>query len=263
MFQTFEIFLNAIKTCIQSESYSVSYSEEDNAVIFEIKNVLFVNGGAKIKIPEEKQSLESQVESLTKTVSELRKEIQNIKIKESEKDEAAVKSFEQTSFIKDEEKKIISKWIHPNKVIKFNMLFSTDKDGDRSNTFHQCCDGIFPTVIVILDTSGRRFGGYSTQSWGQSCVGANYSRAPGSFIFNLSNNQKYDLIDKFNKNAIYRHNSYGPTFGGGYDFYINDQCKSNSSGCSKSSYNTGNTTILGGSSSFVVSSYEVYQVSFE
>ena len=119
MFQTSQIFLNAIKNCIQSENYSVAFSEEDNAVIFEIKNVLFVNGGAKIKIPEQKQSLESQVESLTKTVSELRKEIQSMKIKESEKEEAAIKSFEQTSFLKDEEKKIISKWIHPNKVIKF------------------------------------------------------------------------------------------------------------------------------------------------
>ena len=98
MFQTFEIFLNAIKTCIQSESYSVSYSEEDNAVIFEIKNVLFVNGGAKIKIPEQKQSLESQVESLTKTVSELRKEIQNLKKNGLDKDEAAIKSFQNISF---------------------------------------------------------------------------------------------------------------------------------------------------------------------
>ena len=263
MFQTSQIFLNAIKNCIQSENYSVAFSEEDNAVIFEIKNVLFVNGGAKIKIPEQKQSLESQVESLTKTVSELRKEIQSMKIKESEKEEAAIKSFEQTSFLKDEEKKIISKWIHPNKVIKFDMLFSTDKDGDRSSNFHYNCDGIFPTVIVILDTSGRRFGGYSTQNWCQSAVGGDYSRAPGSFLFNLSNNQKYDLIDKFNKNAIYRNNSYGPTFGGGHDLYIVDSCKSNNSSCNKSSYNTGNSNILGGSTSFLISSYEVYKVLFE
>ena len=143
------------------------------------------------------------------------------------------------------------------------MLFSTDKDGDRSATFHYYCDGIFPTVIVILDTSGRRFGGYSTHSWCQSTVGNSYSRAPGSFIFNLSNNQKYELIDQFSNNAIYKYNSYGPTFGGGHDFYISDQCKSNNSGCSKSSYNTGNTNILGDSSSFRVSCYEVYQVIFE
>ena len=63
--------------------------------------------------------------------------------------------------MKDEEKKIISKWIHPNKIIRFNMLFSTGKDGDRSAQFHYYCDGIFPSVTVVLDTAGRRFGGYS------------------------------------------------------------------------------------------------------
>ena len=59
---------------------------------------------------------------------------------------------------------MISNWIHPDKVIKFNLLFSSDKDGDRANTFHQICDGIFPTITVIQDTSGRKFGGYSTQN---------------------------------------------------------------------------------------------------
>jgi hypothetical protein len=109
----------------------------------------------------------------------------------------------------------------------------------------------------------KKFGGYSTQNWCQSAIGGNYSRAPGSFIFNLSNNQKYELIDQLNVNAIYRDNSYGPTFGGGHDLYIRDQCKSNNCGCSKSSYDTGNTNLLGGSSSFRVTSYEVYQVIFE
>ena len=146
------------------------------------------------------------------------------------------------------------------------MLFNTSKDGDSSSTFHYNCDGVFPTVTVICDTSGRKFGGYSTQNWCQSTIGANYSRAPGSFIFNLTNKQKFDLIDQYNTNAVYRHNSYGPVFGAGYDIYLANQCKSNgSSYCNKSSYNTGNTNLLGGngSTSFQVSYYEVYQVVFE
>ena len=39
-----------------------------------------------------------------------------LKIKERDKNEAAVKSFQVTSFLIDEEKIMISKWIHPNKV---------------------------------------------------------------------------------------------------------------------------------------------------
>ena len=116
-----------------------------------------------------------------------------------------------------------------------------------------------------MDTNSRRFGGYSTQSWGESSAGANYARAPGSFIFNLSNKAKFNLIDPLNTNAIYRNKSYGPTFGGGNDLYIANSCKSNSSSsCCKSSYNTGNNNLLGGSSStsFQVTYYEVYKVEF-
>ena len=263
IFEKVERFINTLKRAIQGEKYSISYNEEENAVIFEIKNDIFETGVAKIKIPEQEPDMKAQLDSMTKIVSELRKEMQDIKIKKTEKDEAALNSFKYSSFLKDDEKKQISKWIHPDKVLRFNMLFSTDKDGDRSSKFHYFCDGVFPTVTVILDTSGRRFGGYSTQNWAQSTVGSSYSRAPESFIFNLSKNQKYDLVDQLNVNAVYKYNSYGPTFGGGHDFYINDSCKSNSSECSQSSYNTGNTDILDGAGSFVVSTYEVYQVIFD
>jgi len=263
MFKTTERFINAIKSCIQSENYSICIDKEENSAIFLMKNDFFDNGGAKIKIPEKEQDLKSQVEALTKIVSEMKKESKKIEL---EKDEAAVKSFQNTSFLKDDEKKLISQWIHPNKVIRFNMLFNTSRDGDRASTFHYNCDGIFPSVVVILDTTGRKFGGFSTQNWCQSSVGGNYSRAPNSFIFNLTNKQKFELTDQFENNAIYRNNSYGPTFGGGYDLSLYDQCKSNTSNyCSKSSYNTGNTNVLGakGSTSFQVSNYEVYQVIYE
>ena len=52
-----------------------------------------------------------------------------------------------------DEKKLISSWIHPNKIIKFNLLFSTNKDGVSSSTFHYYYEGIFPTVMVVLDTN--------------------------------------------------------------------------------------------------------------
>ena len=267
MFKRVDRFIDIIKKCIQGDRYSVTFNEEENYVLFEIKNELFENGGAKIKIHEQEQGVDVKVESLTKTVAILRKEIQAIKFRETEKEEVALKSFKQSSFLKEEEKKMISNWINPNKVIRFNLLYTTEKDGDRSSTFHYYCDGIFPTLTVILDTSGRRFGGFTTQNWCQSCVGANYSRAPESFIFNLSTQQKYDLIDQLNTNAIYRHGSYGPTFGSGYAIYIADQCKSsNNSYCSKtSSYNIVNSNIFGanGQTNFQVSNYEVYQVIFE
>jgi len=266
MFKKVNKLINAIKNCINNEKYSIIFDKDENSILFEIKNEIFEDGGAKIKIPEKEEDINSRVESLTKTVSEMRKEIQNIRIKATEKDEAAVKSFVGTAFIKDEEKKQISKWIHPSKIIKFNLLFSTSKDGDSSSTFHYYCDGVFPTVIIVIDTSGRRFGGYATHDWIQSPIGANYTRAPDSFIFNLSNNKKFELTNQLNNNAIYKHNSYGPGFGGGHDLILANGCRGNTSSyCNKGSYNTGNTNLLdaNGSTSFQVSHYEVYQVIFE
>ena len=276
MDKNFENFINAekfikngINKTMKSKNYSIQYDENENCIIFEMKHDIFdEDSAAKIKIPEKQQDLKTQVNSLTKVVSELRKKLldneKNLKSKEDE----AVNSFNNTAFLTNEEKKLISKWIHPNKIIKFNLLFSTNIDGDSSSAFHYNCDGFVPTVTVVLDTNGRRFGGYSTQNWSQCSIGNNYSRAPGSFIFNLSNKQKYDLVDQSNKNAVYRYNSYGPTFGGGYDLYLCNSCKSNNSYCNKSSsssYNTGNNNLLGssGQTYFIVSYYEVYQVVFE
>jgi len=228
---------------------------------------------ANIKIPEKEQDLKAQVDSLIRVVSELKEEIKKYKNDEKSKEEAAINSFNGSSFLTNDEKILISKWVHPNKIIKFNMLFNTSKDGDSSSTFHYYCDGVFPTVTVILDTSGRRFGGYSTQNWCQSTVGGNYTRAPDSFIFNLSNKKKFDLISQIDGNsnrAVYRNNSYGPTFGGGHDLYLANSCKSNTSSYvyknSSSAYNTENNNNLFGSSgqtAFQVSNYEVYQVVFE
>ena len=150
VFTKSERLTKTIKASIDTNNYSVSFNEEENLVIFEIKNIIFDDGVAKLKVPEKEQDLETQVESLTKIVSELRKEMQNIKIKDKDKDEAAIKSFAQTAILKDdEEKKMISRWIHPNKIIRFNLLFTTNIDGDRSVNFHYNCDGFFPTVTVI------------------------------------------------------------------------------------------------------------------
>ena len=292
-FKTAEKFINnGIKKSIEGDKIALSYSEDDKCITLEMHHDIFdADYVAKIKIPEKEQDLKEQVESLTKIVSELREKIKIEEKKEVEeekkdekgkkeverkpeeekqlnlltKEEIAVNSFIGTSFLQNDEKKQISEWIDKDKRIKFVLMYNNSKDSDSSSLFHQYCDGIFPTVTIVLDTSGRRFGGFSTQSWSQSPAGTGYARAPGSFIFNLSQKKRYSLEDQMATNAVYRHNSYGPTFGGGHDLYISNSCKSNTSSyCNKSSYITGNINLIGsgGQTNFQVSSYEVYQVIF-
>lgn len=189
------------------------------------------------------------------------------------KDELAKISFYGTNILNNDEKILISKWINPNKIIKFNLVFNTNNDGYSYSYFHDYCDNVFPILIVIQDNSGRKFGGYSTQSF-RPPVNSNYNcRAPDSFLFSLTNKQKYDLIDKNSLNAIYRYNSCGPCFGyhssgnSYFDLYISQSCNSSSyyCYCYKNVYNTGSYNLLGesGQSSFLVSYLEAYQVIFE
>lgn len=72
----------------------------------------------------------------------------------------------------------------------------------------------------------------------------------------------------YNKNSsynIYCNSSYGPAFGGGMDFYINNNCNtSSSSENSGHSYETnGKKYALSGYSDFLVKDYEVYQLKLE
>ena len=73
----------------------------------------------------------------------------------------------------------------------------------------------------------------------------------------------------YNKNSSYEINcnsSYGPTFGGGHDFYICNNCNTSNSSYNNSdySYNTiGKKNAMAGTYNFLVKDYEVYQLEFE
>ena len=117
----------------------------------DIKYDIFYGGGAKINIPENKTNiqLKQEIELLKNRLEELT----SFKDMGKKKEEAAINSFKGTVFLQNNHKILISKWIDPEKVIKFNLLFSTNKDGASSSTFHYYCDGVFPTVTVVYDTS--------------------------------------------------------------------------------------------------------------
>ena len=149
-----------------------------------------------------------------------------------------------------------------NKTIKkLTLLFRASRDGYGYSNFHSKCDGKVNTLILVETTNSRRFGGYTECQWDQS---NNYKNGPYSFIFSFDNKKIY--YSKNGSNSIYGYSSYGPTFGGGHDFYICDGCNSsnNSYESMGNSYeNDGKKYPLTGSSNFLVSDYEVYQLELE
>lgn len=248
LFKNTDKLIHVIKTCIESNNYSVKI-EKNNFLIFEIKDLLFNNGSIKIQIPEF-SDLYPEEENFTK-----------IKLKE----ESAINSFKGGNILEDNEKILISKWIHPTKVIKFNLLYSTN-DSNDSGTFHYYCDGNSPTVVIVREQSSynMKFGGYSTNTWQAPYGTSTLCRAPDSFLFNLTKKEKYNLIDPLCQKAIYKNNSYGPVFGNSSsaDLFLYN---GSTSCCQKVSYDTGNNNLLGrsGKTSFNYSVYEVYQVIFD
>lgn len=223
-----------------------------------MKNDLFNNGVITIEIPERKDS------EIKKELESLKNEMNKFQIQS--KDEAAISSFKGTEILDESDKILISKWIHPHKIIKFNLLYST-KDSDSASTFHYYCDGIYPTIVIVKEDSSykMKFGGYTTGTWLTPNGSSTYSRAPGSFLFNLTKKEKYDLNDSLCQYAIYKNSSYGPIFGyssNNADLYLYN---GSTSYCNKYSYNTGDYNLLGqsGKTSFSYKIYEVYHVIFD
>ena len=148
-----------------------------------------------------------------------------------------------------------------NKTIKkLTLLFRASRDGYSYSNFHSKCDGKVNTLILVKTTNSRRFGGYTECQWDQS---GSYKTGPYSFIFSFDNKKIY--YSKNGSNSIYGYSSVGPYFGNSPDFYISNSCNSNNSSenMGNSYENEGKKYPLTGSSNFLVSDYEVYQLELE
>ena len=101
-------------------------------------------------------------------------------------------------------------------------------------------------------------------------TGGWYKKAPGSFIFSLRNKEdlspfKAPLKDENTPQAIYTHNSNGPTFGGGHDLCIYNNAASNTNSYTHFNYTyqapsgvSDTSTILAGTYNFQPSEIEVF-----
>ena len=94
-----------------------------------------------------------------------------------------------------------------------------------SQGFHAKCDNKGSTFFVAKSTVGRLFGGYTSRPW-NSGAGCSYHFDASAFLFSLTNNFKHEQTGTYgyyNQHSVYDCGTYGPTFGGGHDFYTNLQ----------------------------------------
>lgn len=204
LFSSSEQLVFAIKKCIKTKKYK--YSFDNDFFKLTIENDFFKDNKATINIPLGKgKNLIDIFFDLKKELEIIKNEnkklsIKNEEIIKEEKIKLAKESFEGSNIVNDEEKIILSEWVDPKKPLKFNLLFSTNRDGTSSaSIFHRYCDGVSPTITIVMDTNGEKFGGYTTLNWNESCTGSSYARDQDAFIFNLSKKLKYVQPDKFGK----------------------------------------------------------------
>ena len=157
---------------------------------------------------------------------------------------------------------MISKWINPDKIIYFKLLYQVSRDGDRISTFTEKVKGKFPTIVIVYTKSGFKFGGYTSVEWNMTEF-YTYKKDESAFIFSIDKKKKYELKD--NNSAICGDPKHF-AFGGGHEIPIIDKCSTNilKDYSWNHSYKMNEKfELTGGESSFYVQDLEVYQVIFK
>ena len=102
----------------------------------------------------------------------------------------------------------------------WKLCYSKDTSAATSAAFHANCDAKGPSVTIarlVTATTTRIVGGYTGVAW--STLGS-WKPDPTAFLFSITNDYKHPLISATGASAVYHSSSYGPTFGGGHDWYV-------------------------------------------
>jgi len=141
-------------------------------------------------------------------------------------------------------------------------LFRASVNGYTASAFHSICNGQAPLFFVFRANTGYIATAYTTVAFNNT---NNYQNSSTNFLNNLWNGSSISTTKYFSTQypqyAIYDGSSYGPTFGGGHDLYIPDNCNVNGgyTNTPHSYAGTNNTLLFGQYSGWTITDYEVYK----
>jgi len=178
--------------------------------------------------------------------------------------------FSGSKLIKGSWGSTLNKWTKHKKGWK--MIFRATKDGFSASSFRSKCSQKGPTIVVIKSSNGNIFGGYNANPWNTS---GSYTISMENFLFSFKragDKKKKPVQCKSNSSnnsySAYDGSNYGPTFGGGHDLYLCDNCNSTASSysnlgytylCDGVTYGQQNAKdFLAGAYNFTVAEYEVW-----
>ncbi len=267
-FKTFETInetIQILKT-VCTKDYTIKFSENFDTLTYSFNAINF----------DQKQSYEFLLKRIPMNDKEIinqlceKVKILNTQLKkyeeENEDEEDILQKLNSKIFLNDDEYNMINEHIIfieriKSKKTKWTKIFSSSEDGDSAETFHQKCDNIEGTVILIKTKKYKRFGGYAKKKWNHS--NGSFANDSKAFLFSLT------TMDIFNRNEngneIKGDKDSGPWFGSGPDFQIVNKWFSNNSTHNKKcfSYPQNVNFPLAESNNFLVNELEVYKVEFE
>ena len=140
--------------------------------------------------------------------------------------------------------------------IKFKIIYRGTKHGDLSTKFHEKCDGIKNTLLLVHTSCNKRFGGFTTQTWD----GENINKKDDNcFIFSLDRTRVYDIIE--GQNAINCNPDNGPIFINQIKLLDKFFTQGGTTSYKGKTFQTlENFELTGGAEKFGIKEVEVYQV---
>ena len=143
------------------------------------------------------------------------------------------------------------------KGAKFKIAYKATELGDRASIFHQKCDSLDMSLVIIETVKGIRFGGFTMRPWEGNCVQKIDNEA---FVFSIDKKKIYDVIS--NEPAMGCYPKFGPVFFGcQIRIYDNFFTKISTTCHRRLNYKTSQDYELNnGEQSFIVKDIEVYSI---
>ena len=143
------------------------------------------------------------------------------------------------------------------KGAKFHLVYKAFDLDDKAKTFHEKCDKLDMSLVLVETDKDVRFGGFTTKSWKGNCI---KKKDNSAFVFNLDNNKIYDVIP--NEPAVGCYPKFGPVFFGCQIRIYDDFFTKGGSTCHKGlNYKTRKDFELNnGEQTYLIKDIEVYGI---
>ena len=143
------------------------------------------------------------------------------------------------------------------KGVKFNLVYKAFDVGDRASTFHEKCDKLKMSLVLVETDKDIRFGGFTTESWEGNCLRKNDNNA---FVFSLDTKKIFDIIP--NEPAVGCYPKFGPVFFGCQIRIYDNFFKTGGTTCLKGlNYKTSmDYELNNGEQTFLIKDIEIYGI---